>query len=91
MRVMQLEACVHPFFDELRDLNCRLPNGRPLPPLFNFKPQGVTLCLIAGLASLDVGLFQVVFFMFGFGVRFCGEFEIAGMEALEFVDYSNSY
>jgi hypothetical protein len=36
---MQLEACVHPFFDELRDPNCRLPNGRPLPPLFNFKPQ----------------------------------------------------
>lgn len=37
---VQLEACVHPFFDELRDPNCRLPNGRPLPPLFNFKPQG---------------------------------------------------
>ena len=37
---VQLEACVHPFFDELRDPNCRLPNGRPLPPLFNFKAQG---------------------------------------------------
>ena len=37
---VQLEACVHPFFDELRDPSCRLPNGRPLPPLFNFKPQG---------------------------------------------------
>eukprot|EP01018_Ginkgo_biloba_P032461 Gb_28806 [translate_table: standard] len=35
----RLEACVHPFFDELRDPNTRLPNGRPLPPLFNFKPQ----------------------------------------------------
>ncbi|KAK1275352.1 Shaggy-related protein kinase delta [Acorus gramineus] len=35
----KLEACVHPFFDELRDPNTRLPNGRPLPPLFNFKPQ----------------------------------------------------
>jgi hypothetical protein len=34
---------VHPFFDELRDPNCRLPNGRPLPPLFNFKPQGNSL------------------------------------------------
>ncbi|CAL5415700.1 unnamed protein product [Camellia sinensis] len=34
-----LEACIHPFFDELRDPNTRLPNGRPLPPLFNFKPQ----------------------------------------------------
>ncbi|KAK6121224.1 hypothetical protein DH2020_044998 [Rehmannia glutinosa] len=28
-----------PFFDELRDPNTRLPNGRPLPPLYNFKPQ----------------------------------------------------
>ncbi|KDO66107.1 hypothetical protein CISIN_1g0141742mg, partial [Citrus sinensis] len=34
-----LEACIHPFFDELRDPNARLPNGRPFPPLFNFKPQ----------------------------------------------------
>lgn len=40
MLVLQLEACVHPFFDELRDPNTRLPNGRPLPPLFNFKSQG---------------------------------------------------
>ncbi|XP_039058184.1 shaggy-related protein kinase kappa-like isoform X1 [Hibiscus syriacus] len=37
--LLQLEACFHPFFDELRDPNTRLPNGRPLPPLFNFKPQ----------------------------------------------------
>ncbi|CAE5960497.1 unnamed protein product [Arabidopsis arenosa] len=35
----KVEACIHPFFDELRDPNARLPNGRPLPPLFNFKPQ----------------------------------------------------
>lgn len=38
--ILQLEACIHSFFDELRDPNARLPNGRPLPPLFNFKPQG---------------------------------------------------
>ncbi|EXB64104.1 Shaggy-related protein kinase kappa [Morus notabilis] len=38
-RIIQLEACIHPFFDELRDPNTRLPNGRPLPPLFNFKSQ----------------------------------------------------
>jgi serine/threonine protein kinase len=43
LRCSALEACVHPFFDELRDPNCRLPNGRPLPPLFNFKPQGNSL------------------------------------------------
>lgn len=39
LRYTALEACVHPFFDELRDVNTRLPSGRPLPPLFNFKPQ----------------------------------------------------
>ncbi|KAL2985514.1 hypothetical protein AAZX31_12G156300 [Glycine max] len=39
LRCTALEACIHPFFDELRDPNTRLPNARPLPPLFNFKPQ----------------------------------------------------
>ncbi|KAH9309368.1 hypothetical protein KI387_037279, partial [Taxus chinensis] len=38
LRCNALEACLHPFFDELRDFNTRLPNGCPLPPLFNFKP-----------------------------------------------------
>ncbi|KQK04055.1 shaggy-related protein kinase alpha [Brachypodium distachyon] len=39
LRSTALEVLVHPFFDELRDPNTRLPNGRPLPPLFNFKPR----------------------------------------------------
>ncbi|KAL7207741.1 hypothetical protein ACSBR1_029650 [Camellia fascicularis] len=39
LRCTALEACIHPFFDELRDPNIRLLNGCPLPPLFNFKPQ----------------------------------------------------
>lgn len=39
LRFTSIEACAHPFFDELRDPNTRLPNGRPLPPLFNFKPH----------------------------------------------------
>lgn len=43
---LQLEACIHPFFDELRDPNARLPNGRPFPPLFNFKPQGLLFSII---------------------------------------------
>uniref|UniRef100_M1CBL8 non-specific serine/threonine protein kinase n=1 Tax=Solanum tuberosum TaxID=4113 RepID=M1CBL8_SOLTU len=42
LRCTALEACIHPFFDELRDPNTRLPNGRPLPPLYNFKPQELT-------------------------------------------------
>ncbi|XP_054803042.1 glycogen synthase kinase-3 homolog MsK-3-like [Prosopis cineraria] len=37
LRSTAFEALVHPFFDELRDPNTRLPNGRFLPPLFNFK------------------------------------------------------
>ncbi|XP_030573817.1 glycogen synthase kinase-3 [Drosophila novamexicana] len=36
-RVSPLMACAHPFFDELRnEPNQQLPNGRPLPPLFDF-------------------------------------------------------
>ncbi|KAJ8458547.1 hypothetical protein OPV22_031473 [Ensete ventricosum] len=38
-RCTALEACTHPFFDELREPNARLPNGRPLPPLHNFKQE----------------------------------------------------
>ncbi|KHN43365.1 Glycogen synthase kinase-3 like MsK-1 [Glycine soja] len=37
LRCTALDALTHPFFDELRDPNTRLPNGRFLPPLFNFK------------------------------------------------------
>ncbi|KAI7748438.1 hypothetical protein M8C21_007596 [Ambrosia artemisiifolia] len=37
LRSTALEAMIHPFFDELRDPAVRLPNGRFLPPLFNFK------------------------------------------------------
>lgn len=39
LRCTALEACAHHFFDELREPNACLPNGRPLPPLFNFTPQ----------------------------------------------------
>ncbi|PPD91455.1 hypothetical protein GOBAR_DD11599 [Gossypium barbadense] len=39
LRCTAHEACAHPFFDELREPNARLPNGRPLPPLFNFKQE----------------------------------------------------
>ncbi|XP_077253616.1 shaggy-related protein kinase epsilon isoform X2 [Tasmannia lanceolata] len=52
LRCTAVEALIHPFFDELRDSNTRLPNGRPLPPLFNFKPQelkGASLELLAKL------------------------------------------
>ncbi|XP_075501079.1 shaggy-related protein kinase epsilon-like [Primulina tabacum] len=38
LRITALEACAHPFFDELREPRACLPNGQPLPPLFNFTP-----------------------------------------------------
>jgi len=36
-RVLPFDALSHAFFDELREPNARLPNGKPLPPLFNFS------------------------------------------------------
>ena len=36
LRLTSVEAMVHPFFDELRDPETRLPSGRELPPLFDF-------------------------------------------------------
>lgn len=35
-RIRPLEGCGHPFFAELRDERSRLPNGNPLPPVFDF-------------------------------------------------------
>jgi len=35
-RLHPFEALSHNFFDELREPGARLPNGKPLPPLFNF-------------------------------------------------------
>ncbi|MCJ8732833.1 hypothetical protein PDJAM_G00215850 [Pangasius djambal] len=38
-RLTPLEACANSFFDELRDPNIKLPNGREKPSLFNFTTQ----------------------------------------------------
>eukprot|EP01147_Barroeca_monosierra_P006577 gene6577-9400_t len=35
-----VESLAHPFFDELRDPKTVLPNGNPLPNLFDFTPEG---------------------------------------------------
>lgn len=39
-RLSPLQACAHAFFNELRQPDTVLPNGRPLPPLFNFTEMG---------------------------------------------------
>jgi len=52
LRSTALEALIHPFFDELRDPNTRLPNGHLLPPLFNFKSselKGVPMDILVKL------------------------------------------
>lgn len=38
-RLSPLEALLHPFFDELRDKNTKLPNGNPIPDLFDFSKE----------------------------------------------------
>ncbi|KAJ6249328.1 glycogen synthase kinase-3 alpha [Anaeramoeba flamelloides] len=38
-RITPLEACAHPFFDELRAPNTKLPNKRELPELFDFDSE----------------------------------------------------
>jgi glycogen synthase kinase 3 beta len=38
-RPTPLSALLDPYFDELRDPNTRLPNGQPLPDLFNFTQE----------------------------------------------------
>lgn len=42
-RLTALEACAHPFFDELREPGNKLPNGRELPPLFNLTPHELSI------------------------------------------------
>ncbi|XP_015436375.1 PREDICTED: glycogen synthase kinase-3 beta-like isoform X2 [Dufourea novaeangliae] len=39
LRMTPLQACAHSFFNELREQGTRLPNGRELPPLFDFTEQ----------------------------------------------------
>lgn len=39
LRITATEAMLHPFFDELRQPDLRLPDGSPLPPLFNFSHE----------------------------------------------------
>ena len=43
LRPTAIEAMTHPFFDELRLPETKLPNGKDLPALFNFSPTGIYL------------------------------------------------
>lgn len=51
-RITALDALTHTFFDELRDPATALPNGKPLPPLFDFtdaERQYMSLSLLQKL------------------------------------------
>lgn len=51
-RISPLEACAHPFFDEMRAEGFRLPTGRPLPDVFLIFTQTE----IDEAARIDSGL-----------------------------------
>jgi serine/threonine protein kinase len=38
-RITCFEALAHPFFNELRNSDVKLPNGQDLPPLFDFSKE----------------------------------------------------
>lgn len=42
-RISPLQACAHPFFNDLREPGTRLPNGNELPPLFNFTDHELSI------------------------------------------------
>lgn len=42
-RLTAIEALCHPFFDELRTSDAPMPNGREVPPLFNWTKEGELL------------------------------------------------
>ncbi|KAI8817862.1 kinase-like domain-containing protein [Fimicolochytrium jonesii] len=42
-RLTAIEALAHNFFDELRDPNTRMPNGKELPQLFDFSPMELSI------------------------------------------------
>uniref|UniRef100_A0A915EGJ7 Protein kinase domain-containing protein n=1 Tax=Ditylenchus dipsaci TaxID=166011 RepID=A0A915EGJ7_9BILA len=42
-RLTPLQACAHTFFDELRNKESRLPNGKPLPPVLEFTKHELNI------------------------------------------------
>ncbi|KAI9146552.1 CMGC/GSK protein kinase [Paraphysoderma sedebokerense] len=42
-RLTAIEAMCHPFFDELRNPETKMPNGKDLPPLFDFTPLELSI------------------------------------------------
>lgn len=60
-RLSAIEALCHPFFDELRDPNTKLPDSRhqnaparDLPPLFNFTRHGMSNYSVSLLLDVSI-------------------------------------
>jgi glycogen synthase kinase 3 beta len=60
-RLSAVEAMCHPFFDELRDPNTRLPDSRhhnnpskDLPALFDFSRHGMTVKLTTKYSKINI-------------------------------------
>jgi glycogen synthase kinase 3 beta len=53
-RILPWEAFGHEFFDELRNPSTVLPNGNPLPKLFDFLPEELEVIPAAVAAKLGV-------------------------------------
>lgn len=47
-RMLPFDILLHPFFDELREPNARLPNGKPLPDIFNFTDAEIKMAADRG-------------------------------------------
>lgn len=54
-RLSPLQACAHAFFNELRSPECKLPNGRPVPPIFDFSEQELRIDPSLNAALLPQG------------------------------------
>jgi len=51
-RLTPFQVLVHPFFDELRQPDCQLPNGKTLPPnLFNFTEKELEIALAENITK----------------------------------------
>jgi serine/threonine protein kinase len=48
-RLDSFDALCHPFFDELREPNCKLPNGKFLPDMFAFTDDELRLAVKRGI------------------------------------------
>jgi glycogen synthase kinase 3 beta len=49
-RLTASEALIHPFFDELRNPDTKMPTGKILPPLFDFSIEGIVFYIMRDLS-----------------------------------------